>query len=238
MLTVRDLEVRYGTVAALRGVSFDIAADEIVSIIGPNGAGKTSALNAVMGVVPAASGQIVLDGEDITRARPEAIVRLGAAMVPEGRHIFGTLTVEENLRVGATIRRPGPELDADIEEQLERFPVLSRSYRSNAGKLSGGEQQQLAIARALLSRPRLLLMDEPSLGLAPALVDMAFEIAASLRERGVTVLLVEQNATRAVELADRSYVFVKGEIVASGTSEHLRDRHDIASLYLGMEHAP
>lgn len=237
MLNVRSLEVRYGSVAAVRRVDFDVGAKEVVSIVGPNGAGKTSTLAAVMGAVRASGGHIVFDGVDITRTDPEAIVRLGAVMVPQGRHIFGTLTVEENLRIGATVRTPGRQVETDMELQLERFPALRRYFRGRAGKLSGGEQQQLAIARALMSRPRLLLMDEPSLGLAPSLVDMVFEAIVELREQGVTILLVEQNAARAIRLADRSYVFVKGQIVASGTRDDFRGRDDLASLYLGVDHA-
>lgn len=237
MLTVRDLRVRYGTVAALRGVDLDVAAGEIVSVVGPNGAGKTTALAAVAGALRTSGGQILLDDADLVGADPEAIVRRGVALVPEGRHVFGSLTVEENLRLGATVRRPGPDVDADLDAQMARFPALHRYRRSPAGKLSGGEQQQLAIARALMGRPRLLLMDEPSLGLAPLLVDMVFATISELRDQGVTILLVEQNAARAIALADHSYVLVKGEVVASGTRAEFAERHDLASLYLGAEKA-
>jgi branched-chain amino acid transport system ATP-binding protein len=234
VLAVDDLHVRYGRINALRGVSFRVDTGEVVGLIGPNGAGKTTALGAVMGVVPVAGGTIGLDGRSLVGRAPEAIVRGGLAMVPEGRHIFGTLTVAENLRVGATVRRPGPEVDADIERELERFPVLRRYFRSQAGKLSGGEQQQLAIARALLSRPRVLLLDEPSLGLAPLVVDLVFDTLAALRDEGMTILLVEQNATQTVEFADRTYVLRNGVVAAHGDRDELMATADLADIYLGL----
>lgn len=236
MLTVHDLKVRYGSVMALRGVDFHVDAGQIVSVVGPNGAGKTSALAAIAGILPIVGGTVTVDGVPITGEEPETIVRRGVALVPEGRHVFGSLTVEENLRIGATIRKSRSEIESDIDLQLDRFPVLRRYLRSTAGNLSGGEQQQLVIARALLGRPRLLLMDEPSLGLAPFLVDMVFDIITELRELGVTILLVEQNALRAIALADRSYVLVKGKIVASGTQADFQNHDHIVSLYLGAEH--
>jgi branched-chain amino acid transport system ATP-binding protein len=234
VLAVDDLQVRYGRINALRGVSFHVGVGEVVGLIGPNGAGKTTALGAVMGVVPVTGGTVTLDGRSLVGRAPEAIVRDGLAMVPEGRHIFGTLTVAENLRLGATVRRPGPEVDADIERELERFPVLRRYFRAQAGKLSGGEQQQLAIARALLSRPRLLLLDEPSLGLAPLVVDLVFDTLAALRDEGMTILLVEQNATQTVELADRTYVLRNGVVAAHGDRDELLATADLADIYLGL----
>jgi branched-chain amino acid transport system ATP-binding protein len=208
-----------------------VAEGEIVSVVGPNGAGKTSTLNAIFGLVRASSGSIDFDGTSLLGLAPERIVRHGLALVPEGRHIFSSLTVAENLRLGAITRgRPSQQ---ELDEVLDRFEVLHRLHDAPAGNLSGGEQQQLAIARALLSKPRLLLLDEPSLGLAPLVVDRVFEVLAELREQGVTVLLVEQNASRAVELADRSYVLRSGSVAASGPRDELVATVDFAEAYLG-----
>jgi branched-chain amino acid transport system ATP-binding protein len=232
MLTVDDLSVHYGRIRAVRGVSLRVDAGEIVGLLGPNGAGKTSTLAAVAGALRPAGGTVTFDDAAVTGQPAERMVRRGVTMVPEGRRVFATLTVAENLSVGATARRDRAAVAADVEEQLVRFPVLRRYYRSPAGRLSGGEQQQLAIARALLSRPRLLLLDEPSLGLAPQLVDLVFDTIAALREEGLTVLLVEQNASRAVELADRCYVLRGGAIVAAAARGELHpDR--LGALYLG-----
>jgi branched-chain amino acid transport system ATP-binding protein len=237
MLTVRDLTVRYGRITALRQISFTVDTGELVSIVGPNGAGKTSTLAAIVGTVPTASGEIRLDDTVITGWAPEAIVRRGVALVPEGRRIFGSLTVAENLAMGASVRRPGRDVQDDVEHALQRFPALRRYFRSAAGRLSGGEQQMLAIARGLMSRPRVLLLDEPSLGLAPLLVEEVFESIVALRRDGVTVLLIEQNAHRAVELSDRTYVLRTGHIVASGTANELAGAVDLAALYLGVQEA-
>jgi branched-chain amino acid transport system ATP-binding protein len=234
VLAVDDLHVRYGRINALRGVSFHVDEGEVVGLIGPNGAGKTTTLCALMGVVPVTSGTAEFAGRSLVGRAPEAIVRDGLVMVPEGRHIFGTLSVAENLRLGATVRKPGAELDADVERELERFPVLRRYNHTQAGKLSGGEQQQLAIARALLGRPRLLLLDEPSLGLAPLVVDLVFDTLAALRDDGLTILLVEQNATQTIEFADRSYVLRNGVVAASGSRDDLLATADLADLYLGL----
>jgi branched-chain amino acid transport system ATP-binding protein len=232
MLTVADLSVHYGRIRAVRGVSLRVDAGEIVGLLGPNGAGKTSTLAAVAGALRPAAGTVTFDGAGVTGQSAERMVRRGVTMVPEGRRIFATLTVAENLAVGATARRDRAAVAGDVEDQLERFPVLRRYYRSPAGRLSGGEQQQLAIARALLARPRLLLLDEPSLGLAPLLVDLVFDTIARLRDEGLTVLLVEQNASRAVELADRCYVLRGGGIVAEAPRGQLHpDR--LGALYLG-----
>jgi branched-chain amino acid transport system ATP-binding protein len=238
MLSVHDLTVMYGRITAVRGISFTVDGGELVSIVGPNGAGKTSTLAAIMGTVPTASGEVLLDGEPITGATPEAIVRRGVVLVPEGRRIFGSLTVAENLAMGASVRRPGRALDEDTEHTMERFPALRPYFRSPAGRLSGGEQQMLAIARGLMSRPRVLLLDEPSLGLAPLIVEKVFESVVALRDDGVTVLLVEQNAHRAVELSDRTYVLRTGQVVASGTAGELAGTADLAELYLGVKEAP
>jgi branched-chain amino acid transport system ATP-binding protein len=212
MLRLEGLHVRYGSIAAVRDVSLTVEEGEIVGLIGPNGAGKSTTLAAVAGLVPVAAGTILLDGKPLKGRGPDDIVRRGISLVPEGRRIFATLTVEENLRVGLSARRDRAAARADFERMLELFPVLGRFLHDSAGQLSGGEQQQLAIARSLLTRPRLLLVDEPSLGLAPLVVDLVFETLRDLRENGLTILLVEQNALRTIELANRSYVLRMGEI--------------------------
>jgi branched-chain amino acid transport system ATP-binding protein len=233
LLEVQELEVRYGKVAAVSGVSMDVSPGEVVGLIGPNGAGKTSTLSAIFGLVPVAGGSVTFEGRPVAGRPPEEIVRLGLALVPEGRHIFGTLTVAENLALGAVTRSDRAEVARETDELCERFPVLGRYRAQQAGQLSGGEQQQLAIARALLSRPKLLLLDEPSLGLAPLVIDLIFDVLGELRERGVTILLVEQNAARTVAFADRTYVLRSGRLAASGTREELRGHVDLAEVYLG-----
>jgi len=233
-LRIRDLVVRYSGTTAVRGISLEVMPGEVVGLIGPNGAGKTSTLSAIFGLVPTASGSIELEGRSLLGLPPERIVRLGVALVPEGRQIFGSLTVRENLRLGATPRADRARVDADVRDALERFPVLDRFIDAPAGRLSGGEQQQLAIARALLSRPRLLLLDEPSLGLAPIIIDGVFDAIAELRAEGVTVLLVEQNAARTVEFADRTYLLRTGTIALSGTRDVLAGKVDLAHAYLGV----
>lgn len=233
MLRVENLVVRYGRSPALRGVSFEVAEGQVVSLVGPNGAGKTTSLKAIAGLVAPASGSIAFNGVDVLGRRPEALLRRGLSLVPEGRHIFGTLTVEENLRLGGTARKDKRALRTEVRQFLERFPALGRRQNSPAGKLSGGEQQQLAIARALVAKPRLLMLDEPSLGLAPLIVEQIFNIIAELRNEGSTVLLVEQNAAKAVALADVSYVLQSGEVVMSGTAEAILSSDDIVDSYFG-----
>lgn len=236
VLEIKDLEVAYGRILAVRGVALHVEAGEVVSLVGPNGAGKTTLLNCIAGLVRAKRGEVQLEGRTIARAArgpsPEAIVRLGVSLVPEGRRIFGGLTVKENLQLGMSIRKDTAQARVDLQRELERFPILAEYLSTPAGMLSGGEQQQLAISRALLARPRLLLMDEPSLGLAPLIIDQVFDAIAGLRAEGLTVLLVEQNATRAVSFADRSYVMRSGEIIASGDGDSLKA--DLAELYLGL----
>jgi branched-chain amino acid transport system ATP-binding protein len=232
MLRIDDLVVRYGSVTAVQGISLTVDEGEVVALVGPNGAGKSTTLNAVTGVVRPASGDIRFEGESIVGEVPEALVRRGIAMVPEGRHIFGSLTVAENLQLGATVRDDHDAIDADLKHVFELFPVLERYYETQADRLSGGEQQQLAIARALLSKPRLLLLDEPSLGLAPLMIDLVFEVMERLKADGSTILLVEQAAARAVDFADRSYVLRTGRIALSGTREDLADKADLAEAYL------
>ena len=234
MLEIDDLWFSYGSISALRGVSLRVAEGEIVGLIGANGAGKTTTLSAVAGLVEPRKGDVRFEGRSLRGAGPEKVVRRGIALVPEGREIFGSLSVGENLLLGATIRRDRKEVSADRDRIVERFPVLGDYFDRPAAKLSGGEQQQLAIARALMGRPRLLLLDEPSLGLAPLVVDLVFEILAELRGEGVTVLLVEQNAARTIGFADRTYVLRTGEVAASGTAAELAEQTDIADLYLGV----
>jgi branched-chain amino acid transport system ATP-binding protein len=235
MLTVDGLGVRYGRVPALRDISFDVHEGEIVAIVGPNGAGKSTTLAAITGTVPPFAGTVSYLGEQLAGKSPERIVRLGIGLVPEGRQIFASLSVSENLQLGMTPRRDRREARGDLERVLDRFPILRSYYRSSAAKLSGGEQQQLAIARALLGKPRLLLLDEPSLGLAPIMIDRVFDILTELRDSGITVLLVEQNATRAVALADRTYVLRSGRVAFSGDRDELLRTTDFAAAYLGSD---
>ena len=233
MLKIDEITVRYGRIAALRGISMHIDEGEIVALVGPNGAGKSTTINSIAGIVRPSAGSIEFDGKPVIGASPERLSARGLALVPEGRGIFGTLTVAENLRIGATSRSDKSTLDADMERILTRFPVLKGYYKSQADRLSGGEQQQLALGRALLSKPRLMLLDEPSFGLAPKMIDLVFETLSELKRDGTTVLLVEQAAARAVAFADRSYVLNTGEIVHSGTSKELLEK-DLAELYLGV----
>jgi branched-chain amino acid transport system ATP-binding protein len=235
LLSVDDLAVAYGPVRALRGVSLEVRRGEVVAVLGPNGAGKSTLLRAIAGVVPPASGRVVHAGERIDGLPPEDVVRRGIALVPEGRMVFPGLTVRENLLVGAISRRDAAGIAEDLEGILGMFPVLGERAGQLAGTLSGGEQQMLAIGRALMSRPSLLLLDEPSLGLAPIVVDRVFELIAGLRTRGVTVLLVEQNVHRALELADRAYVLAVGTVALSGTGEELRRAEaGLQRAYLGI----
>jgi branched-chain amino acid transport system ATP-binding protein len=212
LLQLEDLEVRYGPVAAVRGLSIDVGRGEIVGLIGPNGAGKSTTLHAIMGAVAASGGAIRFAGTSIRGRKPEAIARAGIALVPEGRRIYGDFTVDENLRLGLVARRARGGENDDLGAVHDLFPILAEFRMRRAGALSGGQQQQLAIARALVARPDVLLLDEPSLGLAPLVVDVVFEALAEIRRRGVTVLLVEQRAQRTVAFADRTYVLSNGEL--------------------------
>jgi branched-chain amino acid transport system ATP-binding protein len=227
LLEVEDLRVRYGAVEAVHGVSFAVNAGEVTTLIGANGAGKSSTLAALSGLLPA-GGRIRFDGRDIAGAPPHAIVHAGIVQVPEGREILARMTVEENLLMGLRGRAR-----SDLDSAYERFPILGERRALLAGSLSGGEQQMLAIARALLARPRLLLLDEPSLGLAPLIVKRVFDTLADLRRQGVTMLLVEQNALRALRLADRAYVMELGKLVMRGTGEELLRDEGVARTYLG-----
>ena len=233
MLEVSGLQVRYGAIWAVRGVSLRLAEGELVTLLGANGAGKSSALMCIAGALRAAAGSIRLAGEDVTSASPEAMVRKGVATVPETRDVFPDLTVAENLRLGAYVRRRDPDgVAADRAHMFEMFPVLGERTNQPAGTLSGGEQQMLVIARAMMSRPRLLLLDEPSLGLAPTIVDRIFEMIVALKESGLTILLVEQNASKALTIADRAYVMRLGEIAAEGSAAEIAAATDLKALYL------
>ncbi len=231
MLEVSHLTVKYGAISALRDVSLKVGSGEVVGLIGPNGAGKTTLLESIAGLLQSAQGSITFDGADITSTPPERLLRSGLALVREHRRIFVDLTVEENLRIGgATVARE--ERAGLIEEMCEQFPVLRAKLTTAAGYLSGGEAQQLAIARALMCKPRFLMMDEPSLGLAPALVDFVFGLIGTLRDQGRTLLVVEQNATRMLEVADRAYVLRSGIAVAEGTGAELRARDDLFDTFV------
>jgi branched-chain amino acid transport system ATP-binding protein len=232
LLEVRDLVVRYGRVVALQGFSLRVDPHETVAIVGPNGAGKTTLLNAIFGRTAAHSGQILFEGQSILGLAPERIVRKGLALVPEGRHIFQSLTVRENLLLGALVAGRSPEKATSV--WMERFPILGQYRDVPAGRLSGGEQQQLAIARAMVARPRILLLDEPSLGLAPLIIAQVFDILQELRDQGIPILLVEQNTNRAIEFADRTYVLRSGRPVLEASREELRrDRSVMTSAYFG-----
>lgn len=234
MLRLSNIHVNYGAIPALRGISLEVDQGEVVGLIGANGAGKTTTLGAIVGQVHVNQGDISFRGHSLVGQLPERIVRRGIALVPEGRRIFGSLSVAENLEVATTTSADRAESRREIRRVLERFPVLERYYSSSAAKLSGGEQQQLAIARALLCRPQVLLLDEPSLGLAPQMIDLVFEIMGELKQEGVTLLLVEQNARRTLEFADRTYVLRNGRIALSGTRDDLRESEDVEEIYLGI----
>lgn len=234
MLEVHELRVEYGGIKAVKGISLTVGEGELVALLGANGAGKSSTLLAIAGAIAPARGRVVLDGEDITGLSPERIVRKGVAMVPETRDIFPDLTVSENLRLGAFIhRRDEAGYVRTLREATELFPVLEQRGSQPAGTLSGGEQQQLVIARALMSRPKIMLLDEPSLGLAPVIVDRIFEMIDRLRRSGFTILLVEQNARKALSVADRAYVMALGQIVKVGTAATIAESADLRAIYLG-----
>ena len=233
MLRVDNLQVRYGAIAAVRDVSLEVNQGELVALIGVNGAGKTTTLSAIAGTVRALSGSIAFQGRSLIGKSPEAILRLGIAVVPEGRDIFPSLTVEENLRLGAFSRHDRTEYRKDLKETFELFPILEERFHQSGGTLSGGEQQQLAIARSLMAHPALLMLDEPSLGLAPTLVNQIFGLIETLRSRGATILLVEQNVQRTLEIADRVYLLNTGRIELQGTPAQLKAQGSIKDVYLG-----
>jgi branched-chain amino acid transport system ATP-binding protein len=224
----------YGSIHALKGVSLHVRAGEIVALIGANGAGKSTLVNTICGMIKPRTGQIELDGCAIDRLAPEAIVSKGIALVPEGRQVFSTMTVEANLTMGGFIhRRNGRQVKEDMEKHYARFPVLGERRRQLAGTLSGGEQQMLAISRALMSRPRLLVLDEPSMGLAPLVIRAIFSIIGELRREGRTILLIEQNARAALHLADRGYVLETGKVVLQGEGRELLEHREVRRAYLG-----
>jgi branched-chain amino acid transport system ATP-binding protein len=233
LLSVKKLTATYGATVAIRDVSFDVMPGEIVTILGANGAGKTTSLNTVMGLVDATAGQIFFEGHDITRERTESIVDRGVALSPEGRRVFAKLTVAENLRLGAGLKGQA-KYGERYAEVIQLFPVLERKRGDYAGLLSGGEQQMLAIGRALMSGPKLLLLDEPSLGLAPIIVAEVFDLIERLRERGMTIVLVEQNVDRALKVADRGYVLSTGRVQVSAAADELRHGSAVEDAYLGL----
>ena len=233
MLEVKDLNVYYGMIHAIKGVSFSVDEGEIIALIGANGAGKTTILHTVSGLIAPKSGSISFEGTQITKVPAHKIVSLGVAQVPEGRRVFSQMTVLQNLKMGAYTRTDKAETDAALEMVFKRFPRLAERRNQPAGTLSGGEQQMLAMGRALMSHPRIILMDEPSMGLSPILVNEIFDIIRSVNEAGTTVLLVEQNAKKALNIADRAYVLETGKIVMEGPAEQLMHDDAIRKAYLG-----
>lgn len=233
MLSVQDLVVNYGSIRAIKGISFEVNQGEIVTLIGANGAGKTTTLHAISGLVKTKSGSVSFCDHDLLSTEPHKILGLGMAHVPEGRRVFSRMTVMENLQMGAYIRNDASEISEDYDMVFERLPRLKERRKQAAGTLSGGEQQMLAIGRALMGRPKMLLLDEPSMGLSPLLVGEIFKIISDVNESGVTVLLVEQNAKKALEIADRAYVLETGKIVMSGDTLELADNEEVRKAYLG-----
>lgn len=233
LLEIKDLEVNYGVIKAIKGVSFDVNEGEIIALIGANGAGKTTILHTITGLIQAKKGSIVFDGKELTKTPPHKIVSMGMAHVPEGRRIFQQLSVLENLKLGAYTRKDKSETASTLKMVYERFPRLEERKNQVAGTLSGGEQQMLAMGRALMSKPRIILMDEPSMGLSPLLVSEIFDIIKVINESGTTVLLVEQNAKKALSIADRAYVLETGKITLSGDAKDLINDESVKKAYLG-----
>ena len=233
LLEVHDLEVCYGVIRALHGISFEVNQGEIVTLIGANGAGKTTTMQSVVGLIPKKSGSVIFDGQDITKTPCHKIVHLGMTQVPEGRRIFQELSVYENLLMGAYSMRDQSSFKNDLETIYARFPRLAERKNQIAGTLSGGEQQMLAIGRALMSHPKLLMLDEPSMGLSPLLVDQVFEIIKDINKDGTTILLVEQNAGKSLAISDRAYVLENGKIVLTGTGSDLASSEMVRKAYLG-----
>ena len=233
LLEIKDLEVNYGVIKAIKGVSFDVNEGEIIALIGANGAGKTTILHTITGLIQAKKGSIVFDGKELTKTPPHKIVSMGMAHVPEGRRIFQQLSVLGNLKLGAYTRKDKSEIASTLKMVYERFPRLEERKNQVAGTLSGGEQQMLAMGRALMSKPRIILMDEPSMGLSPLLVSEIFDIIKVINESGTTVLLVEQNAKKALSIADRAYVLETGKITLSGDAKDLINDESVKKAYLG-----
>ena len=233
MLEVRDLQVYYGVICALKGISFDVEEGQIVSLIGANGAGKTTMMQSIVGLIPKRAGTVTFEGKDITKTPCHKIVHLGMTQVPEGRRIFQELSVYENLMMGAYTVKDQQRFKQDLESIYERFPRLAERKNQIAGTLSGGEQQMLAMGRAIMCHPRLLMLDEPSMGLAPLLVDQVFDIIKDINKDGTTVLLVEQNAGKSLAISDKAYVMENGKIVLSGTGAELAASEKVKKAYLG-----
>ena len=233
LLEINNLEVHYGVIQALKGISFEVNEGEIIALIGANGAGKTTTLHTISGILQASSGNIIYDGKDITKMQAHKIVNLGISQVPEGRRVFAQLSVLENLKLGAFIRKDKDGIEEDLRNIYERFPRLEERKNQMAGTLSGGDQQMLAMGRALMSRPRIILMDEPSMGLSPIYVSEIFDIIKSINKDGTTVLLVEQNAKKALSIADRAYVLETGKIALSGDAKDLMNNDTVKKADLG-----
>ncbi|MDE1172766.1 MAG: ABC transporter ATP-binding protein [Parvibaculaceae bacterium] len=233
MLQLKNIVVQYGVVKAVRDVSLHVGKGEIVSLLGPNGAGKTSLVSAAVGILPKAAGTVTFEGRNITRCAVEQVVTFGLTLTPEGRRVFADLSVAENLHLGAATRKDRAEVAEDIDRYLKMFPILSERFHQTAKTLSGGEQQMLAIARSLMSRPKLLMLDEPSLGLAPRIVDRIFELMIELKKTGLTMLVVEQNATEALRISDRGYIMAGGTLVYEGEAAALAESEDLMEHYLG-----
>jgi branched-chain amino acid transport system ATP-binding protein len=232
VLELRDVVCRYGQVTAVKGISLVVERGQLVALIGANGAGKTTTLRAISGLLPPVGGKIVFDGHDITNATARKILSLGIAHCPEGRHVFPHMTVEENLELGSYLRKDRKQVAADLARIFEQFPRIAERRQQPAGTLSGGEQQMLAIARALMSKPKLIMFDEPSLGLAPNIVEHTFDIITGIRETGTTVLMVEQNALAALEMCDHAYLLESGSLALSGSGRDLVDNPHVRSAYL------
>lgn len=233
MLEVKDLNVFYGAIHAIKGISLTVEDGELVSLVGANGAGKTTTLHTISGLLPAATGEILLDGKNLQKVAPNTIINLGLAHVPEGRHVFARMTVEENLRMGAYILKDPKKVNENIEMVYTHFPRLKERCKQLAGTLSGGEQQMLATGRALMTNPKMLLMDEPSMGLSPILVKEIFSIIEELHKSGITILLVEQNAKMALAISDRAYVLETGTIAMEGSAKALAEDDRVRKAYLG-----
>ena len=232
ILEVKDLEVYYGVIQAIKGISFEVNQGEIIALIGANGAGKTTTLQTITGLIPAKAGKIIYEGHDITKIASHKLVSLGIAHVPEGRRVFAQLTVLQNLKLGAYTRKDKKEIDETLENIYKRFPRLEERKNQPAGTLSGGEQQMLAMGRALMSHPKLIVMDEPSMGLSPIYVNEIFDIIKEINESGTTVLLVEQNAKKALAIAHKAYVLETGKIVLSGEDKELMNDDSVKKAYL------
>lgn len=233
MLQVKDLKVSYGMIEAIKGISFEVNQGEIVSLIGSNGAGKSTTLRTISGIKPAKSGQILYEGQDILKSNAMKIVKAGISQVPEGRHVFKGMSVKENLLMGAYTRKDRDGLKEDMEKSFEYFPIIKERLNQDAATLSGGEQQMVAMARALMAKPKLLLLDEPSMGLAPLFIQQIFNIIEEINAAGTTVLLIEQNAKQALSISDRAYVMETGKILLSGSGQELLTSEKVQEAYLG-----